>query len=514
MVLYSSTTPFARSNHFAWARAAGTMADLAAAPAARQRLAGVVRPRSPDQQRRNVAPRRFSVSVGFLDRFAGEVTRLEADVTDLEADRDENLRRALEAERQRGISEGALRLQTERLTQVRGERDAAVRETSAVAGKLVGALPQLSRYARTTSVELAPNDPVCSRITSDFTSNVQQHKRGPPGASRVEERLRAAPRLEVIRVERLSCPRVQDLYIPQLDHVAGAAGVGTGGRPSVAQLPECVLRAQTLADLNLNEALLYHGAPSDIIESVCTGGFMPQLGGTRTGGLFGVGTYFAAHSSKSDIYTRPDADGERCILLTRVCLGEPHYTNVPMREATLPPPRGPGRPRCDSVVARTVTDGGCVAHPEFVVYQAYQALPQYRIRYRHAAGCLCSNCVDPDSMQITFHLGFTPGAAARVVSLRDGATFGALKQAIHDQLPFLPSFRRLVLQADRLIFERTTDPQFQHRQARHFVFDDADDLRQGERTFMIGHGTHLRLRPRWPRGFAFEKMNLSDDSSV
>eukprot|EP01048_Picozoa_sp_COSAG05_P016077 COSAG05_NODE_2023_length_3681_cov_2.114182_4_plen_116_part_00 len=41
--------------------------------------------------------------------------------------------------------------------------------------------------------------------------------------------------------------------------------------------------------------------------------------------MFGVGSYFASNSSKSDNYTKPAGPGGlRCLLVVRVCLGEPY----------------------------------------------------------------------------------------------------------------------------------------------------------------------------------------------
>ena len=100
---------------------------------------------------------------------------------------------------------------------------------------------------------------------------------------------------------------------------------------------------------------------------------------TRCGqALFGSGSYFAANSSKSDIYTTPNAAGrragERCILITRVCLGEGSIASRPCREAIRPPEREDGRGPLNSTVAATTREGGCVEHPEFIVFKEAQAL--------------------------------------------------------------------------------------------------------------------------------------------
>ena len=129
-------------------------------------------------------------------------------------------------------------------------------------------------------------------------------------------------------------------------------------------------------------------------------GLDPRYAGENAGKLFGSGSYFAANSSKSDIYTTPNAAGERCILITRVCLGEASIATRPCREATRPPEREDGRGPLNSIVAATTSEGGCVEYPEFIVFKEAQALPEYAVWYRHEAGCICTHCYNLP-MQIT-----------------------------------------------------------------------------------------------------------------
>ena len=74
--------------------------------------------------------------------------------------------------------------------------------------------------------------------------------------------------------------------------------------------------------------------------------------GTHMGDLFGMGTYLAEDSSKSDIYAKPDAHGIKCMLVCRVCLGETYYTRQPPG-ISMPPDD-----RCDSVTALRLDEGG------------------------------------------------------------------------------------------------------------------------------------------------------------
>ena len=65
----------------------------------------------------------------------------------------------------------------------------------------------------------------------------------------------------------------------------------------------------------------------------------------------------------------PVAVGWRCARLG-AALGRSHEA------AQLPPDRPDGRGPLNSVVALTQAEGGCVEHPEFIVYKEAQTLPE------------------------------------------------------------------------------------------------------------------------------------------
>ena len=132
---------------------------------------------------------------------------------------------------------------------------------------------------------------------------------------------------------------------------------------------------ESFQSLRINEYLLYHGASADIVERLMLQGLDPRYAGENAGKLFGSGSYFAANSSKSDIYTTPNAAGERCILITRVCLGEASIATTPCQQATRPPERVDGRGPLNSIVAATMSDNGCVEHPEFIVSRRRRLCP-------------------------------------------------------------------------------------------------------------------------------------------
>ena len=176
----------------------------------------------------------------------------------------------------------------------------------------------------------------------------------------------------MVRIERILTQRLQLKYLAELADIAGAIN----RQPSDRLVGIDALRVQSCDGVDANEFLLYHGAPSEIIQQLQLSGLDSRRGGENFGKLFGVGTYLATNSSKSDIYTKPNAAGERCVLVVRTVLGEPHKTKVPMKTAQLPPDRPDGRGPLNSVVALTEAEGGCVEHPEFIVYKEAQTLAQ------------------------------------------------------------------------------------------------------------------------------------------
>ena len=116
--------------------------------------------------------------------------------------------------------------------------------------------------------------------------------------------------------------------------------------------------------------------------------------------MFGVGVYLATNSSKSDIYTEPNAAGERCILVVRACLGEPFKAPRANPQMLKPPEWPDGRGPLNSVVGLTQANGGVLEHPEFVVYKEAQTLPEFAIWYRHIGSCRCTHCWKPAAVVV------------------------------------------------------------------------------------------------------------------
>ena len=294
---------------------------------------------------------------------------------------------------------------------------------------LLSPLPRYSRYFQTSRVALDPADPTFECLEQHFVSSVLAHRPG-PGQNHC-----SPPKLGVARIERICNPRLQEKYLAEVQDIAGLVERRT--TPVSINAP-CV---ESFQSLRVNEYLLYHGASVDIVERLTMQGLDPRYAGENAGKLFGSGCYFAANSSKSDIYTTPNAEGERCILITRVCLGEASIATRPCREATRPPEREDGRGPLNSIVAATMSEGGCVESPEFIVFKEAQALPEYAVWYRHEAGCHCTHCYTSVPMQITIK---TLTDKRFIISIRPTDLVEQLKAAIQDTEGIPPDQQRLI----------------------------------------------------------------------
>ena len=219
---------------------------------------------------------------------------------------------------------------------------------------LLSNLPRYSRYCTTRREALNPQSAVYKYLHKRFMESVVKHRR------RRTEPHREPPKLEVQRIERCHNPRLQEKYLAELQDMAGLVERRVG-RIDVRYAPA----VESFQSVKLNEFLLFHGAPAAIIDRLTLQGIDPRYAGENIGKLFGHGSYFAAHSSKSDIYTTPAAaSGERCVLITRVALGEAHQAKEACPSATRPPERRDGRGPLNSIVAVTQGNGGCVEYPE------------------------------------------------------------------------------------------------------------------------------------------------------
>mmetsp|Transcript_57742 Transcript_57742/g.108663 ORF Transcript_57742/g.108663 Transcript_57742/m.108663 type:complete len:219 (-) Transcript_57742:141-797(-) len=152
----------------------------------------------------------------------------------------------------------------------------------------------------------------------------------------------------------LSCPALQP---PVSEHLVDV------------DLPNC-LKRQSL-DASLNEVYLWHGTRQLNIEHILQDGFDERV--CSLTGMFGAGLYFAEDSCKSGQYAEKSISSWRShfFFLSRVLLGRSHHTDQPMPEIRKAPDS------FDSVVFSPTEDSPLGHHREFVVYDRYQAYPEY-----------------------------------------------------------------------------------------------------------------------------------------
>ena len=136
------------------------------------------------------------------------------------------------------------------------------------------------------------------------------------------------------------------------------------------------------------EVFMFHGAPWRAVDSISLSGFKLEHSGMHCGSMFGQGIYFAPHASKSDFYADCNENGEKCIFLCRVALGDS------IGAWTACPHLSPNNPslRTHSTWAFTKDCGGVVDHPEACIFSDDAALPCVKIVYKHSPACRCHMC--------------------------------------------------------------------------------------------------------------------------
>ena len=245
----------------------------------------------------------------------------------------------------------------------------------------ISQLPLYSLYSRTTCEVIPPSEPIYLHLASELHRTRSRHEH--------QGLLHKAPRYEVDRIEHICTPRLQAKYLTEVQDIIGLCNKG-GLNDRLLDVD--ALRVHSYHGLDLNEFMLFHGADSKLIDRLTKQGLDPRYAGKHRGKMFGAGVYFATNSSKSDNYTKPDAQGLRCLLVVRVCLGEPHRADQKDHTIKLPPDRADSRGPKNSVIGLVEAEGGPLKFREYVVYKETQSLPQFAIWYRHSEGCQCTHC--------------------------------------------------------------------------------------------------------------------------
>jgi len=146
-----------------------------------------------------------------------------------------------------------------------------------------------------------------------------------------------------------------------------------------------------------NELFLWCAAPPDAEEGFCSCGFRVDpdakagFSTTPCAPRFAESACVAELSSASRGVAR-GVNGLRCLLLVRVLLGEClAVASWDAASCGAWPVQQEGAPY-DSLCAPVSGEGGAAADREFAVRHLSQALPLFRITYRHEAACRCSLC--------------------------------------------------------------------------------------------------------------------------
>ncbi|XP_030198904.1 protein mono-ADP-ribosyltransferase PARP14-like isoform X1 [Gadus morhua] len=123
-----------------------------------------------------------------------------------------------------------------------------------------------------------------------------------------------------------------------------------------------------------NEKRLFHGASSTSIQDINQYGFNRSYAG-KNAAYYGNGTYFAinANYSAHDTYSKPDAQGQKCVYLCRVLTGD--FTTG-TQGMVVPPTKASSALQYDSVV----NDINSIQM--FVIFHDTHAYPEYLITFK------------------------------------------------------------------------------------------------------------------------------------
>ena len=135
-----------------------------------------------------------------------------------------------------------------------------------------------------------------------------------------------------------------------------------------------------------NDYYMWHGTKSEVAEKIAETNFRIDLAGTNVGTMYGKGSYQCESITKADEYTKPDEDGVRWFLLSRVICGKIKYTkeespNADALEESCT--KGEYHSVCGD---RRFICGD--SFREHVVFDSRQILPEFLVgTRRHGEGC-------------------------------------------------------------------------------------------------------------------------------
>jgi len=280
---------------------------------------------------------------------------------------------------------------------LRRECDALKRHFSDVCGQLnntalslLTCFPRLTQNSHYRISQMASEDPRYGFLVALFKSSCVRHRRDYRSVELCE-----APRLEISKIEDVINPRLVRAYLAKLDDIEALRC--KQGCSLIVALKHLMLPAPFDA-VGVNEAILFHGAKPEDVNSICKGGLDPRRGGEHGGHLFGFAAYLTPNASKADIYTdnlkdskRRSRTSKRQVIVVRALLGQSYRALTPMQNILRPPDDENGIP-FDSMWADVRGNGGAVDHLECMVYRESQTIPIAIITYSHQPQCKCSEC--------------------------------------------------------------------------------------------------------------------------
>jgi serine/threonine protein kinase len=223
---------------------------------------------------------------------------------------------------------------------------------------------------------------------------------------------------EVVRVERIENHRLWRKYRAMQRELAAHMD---HARANGYAIPEIVLEcySEWQHELGLgrdritsaNEVFGFHGCPAAAANKIAIEGFDNRVstGSVKNGssvwfGYFGSGIYIAENASKSDEYTKPEADGTQTMFVVRGCLGIPfqHHGNAGknLLQTVMPGRRAPLWSLMRAPFIEQINRAADSLHhvaarqsgnknqnfpwknSEFIVYDRAQAYPELLITYK------------------------------------------------------------------------------------------------------------------------------------
>eukprot|EP00929_Paragymnodinium_shiwhaense_P096936 TRINITY_DN58691_c0_g1_i1.p1 TRINITY_DN58691_c0_g1~~TRINITY_DN58691_c0_g1_i1.p1 ORF type:complete len:591 (-),score=86.12 TRINITY_DN58691_c0_g1_i1:155-1927(-) len=186
--------------------------------------------------------------------------------------------------------------------------------------------------------------------------------------------------IRALRIENWRLLAKYGSHKEQMKQDLGKHGIHVDSSTLMSQIPEELADSLGRLDSGVSESFLWHGTSRETAVKIAHEGFDFRL---SEPGYYGRGTYFASQACKSHQYT--ENSPSRCVILSRVALGDVAPAVRVINECTRPPLH-PGTLRCcDTVYAKPGPmpghrQGQQTQH-EFIIFEKFQAYPELLIEY-------------------------------------------------------------------------------------------------------------------------------------